>query len=195
MVMVVRRRNGLAFGTSKNVLAFKNGFTFIEIIIALLIISIFMTVAVPRFLTRGGTTVLNDTIEHINRLTRFAYVRALVTGRLHRVFFALSDNPEVRLEQQVGTSSSGKPLFEAIETAPVPTRYELDGRIVFKNFFIKRIDEAAAGLKEAWYFVFPAGLSQEVILNIVDEESRAQRGLILNPFSVKFTVYNEFQAP
>jgi len=179
--------NGSTCGTPK-------GFTFIEILIVLLIVALFISIAAPRLRIRG-TDRIDETIEQLNRLTRAAFVRAIVTGKVHRVVISMGEPAEMRLEVATEQDGAGQRTFELAKPVITDTRYTWDSAISIKNLYIKTIDEARGGLQKAWFFVMPIGISQEIIINLVDDENRQQRGIVLNPFSVKFTVYDEFQAP
>jgi len=183
--------NGSAFGTSAH-----KGFTFIEILVALMIITIIAAVSFPRIRYRG-TQPLDELVEKINRLTRLAYARAITTGKLHRLLFRMADQPEVILEMQNGTTTTGEPRFAPVTGAIIPSRFSWDRRFEIKHFYIRTIDEVQQGkvLKDAWFFVVPEGFAQDIIIDIHDTISKEDRGLILNPFSVTFSVYDTLQKP
>ena len=76
----------------------------------------------------------------------------------------------------------------------------------FKQFFVEGYDEigkygVGKKLESLWFFIVPDGLSQSVIINIVNkkEKGTAERfrpiGLVLNPFMVQFKAYDTFQKP
>jgi hypothetical protein len=52
---------------------------------------------------------------------------------------------------------------------------------------------------KVWFFVIPEGLTQAVTINLFDTKDLLQNkkprpvGLVLNPFSAQFSVYDQFQ--
>jgi prepilin-type N-terminal cleavage/methylation domain-containing protein len=183
-----QRMIGLMSGKSNT------GFTFIEILIALLIIGILMRVGVPRFIMRG-TPPIDDVVEQINKLTRLAYVRAILSGKLYRVMFKFAGQGEIQLEV-VEKEQAGEPVFQRAKDMIIKSSFMWDSRFEVVHFFIKGIDEAQGGLlKDAWFYVLPSGVSQDIIIDIRDRQTGDVRGLVLNPFSVKFTLYDTVQTP
>jgi hypothetical protein len=54
--------------------------------------------------------------------------------------------------------------------------------------------------EEMWFYVIPGGMAQDVIINFIDTKdlyNNAPRsvGLVLNPFSAQFKIYDTFQKP
>ena len=163
-----------------------------------MILGIMATLVVSRIAFRGPRDI-DLVVNNISRVTQAGYERAVLTGVLHRVFFDFStEAPEFRLEM-LKDADKNKELkdqtFEPVQIAYNTTRVAWPENIVIKNFYIKTIDEAARGLKTAWFFIMPEGFSQEIVINMVDEKNRDERGLVLNPFTVRFVSYDSFQKP
>jgi len=186
MVKEVHRKSGLVYGNS-------SGFTFLEILVVLAIIAIVLFGIFPRMGYRG-TRPIDELADRISRVTRLAYVRAVMSGKVHRVLFSFGNAPQVRVEAEEGRTSTGSRTFGPVADMIIQSSFAWDMRFEVANFFITGIDEAR-DLKDAWFFVVPVGLAQDVIINIIDRETGDRCGLSLNPFSVKFTTYDDFQRP
>lgn len=170
------------------------GFSLLELAIVILIIAILASFAMPR-LGLFTPSPCDEFATHFNRLLRFAYVRALTTGKLHRIFFRVQQNT-MQLEVEKSMNSMGKRIFEPVGVASATTQYTWNPLVEIRNFFIKKIDEnARSSLKEAWLYVFPAGLTQEVIINIEDSQRHTIRGLVINPFSSQCVIHGTLQKP
>lgn len=174
----------------------KLGFSLLEIIIAIAIIGVMAMIVVPRLRFRGGNA-LDALVDKIATLTNSGYERAIMTGKLHRVFFSFKEHPYVELQiARDKKASDTEQKFEKAATEYATVSFDWDERFVVKNFYIKGFDEAAKGnLNDAWFYILPEGMSQEIVINIVDETTGDERGLVLNPFHVKFTMYDTFQKP
>lgn len=154
-----------------------------------------MTVALPRITSRD-TDRLDDYVQQLSKLTRVAYVYAISSGKIHRIRFIIKDSVHIQIEKQQGYSVKGEPVFAPVVQSFVPTSYTVDHRIALQHFFVKGIDEVARGkLEEVWFYIFPMGLTQDIIITIQDRETGDERSLVLNPFSVKFTAYDTVQTP
>jgi prepilin-type N-terminal cleavage/methylation domain-containing protein len=169
----------------------KSGFMLIELVIVLFIIAILAATVAPR-IRLFTPAPCDEFVAHFNRLLRYAYVRALRTGKLHRIFFKVNTST-MQLEVEK-TTPHGKREFELVDEKGYPTQYTWNSVVELRNFFIKKIDENARGsLKEAWMYVLPAGLTQEIIINIEDTQRHMIRGLVVNPFSSQCAVYETLQ--
>lgn len=171
------------------------GFSLIQMIIVILILAIIASVSVPR-LSLFTPSPCDEFAQQCTHLLRLAYVRALATSNMHRIFFRSADRTMI-LQHETGTRSTGELIFEPVGTLSVPTQYTWSGAVKIRNFFIKKIDENAGGtLKDAWFYIFPAGLTQEIIINVENTtKPRDLRGLVINPFSSQCAVYDTFQKP
>lgn len=174
----------------------KPGFSLIEIIVAITIIAIMAAILIPRLRMRG-TRDLDALVDHIAALTSLGYERAIMTGKIHRIMFHMKEPAQIELQvmrdEKLGESEH---KFVRAEADYDAVSFDWSDQLSVKNFYIKGFDEAAKGnLKDAWFYLLPNGMSQEIIINIVDEKTNDERGLVLNPFHGTFTSYDTFQKP
>lgn len=188
MVKAHHAMNGLMFGSSNRA---RSGFSIIEIMIALAIIGLALTVVVPR-LRRSDNALLYDTVARIQGLVQTGYTHALTTGKIQRVFFDLERN-RVRLEQAQGTyNAQGKLEFEAVKIPYARTDFELDARFELRSVVINGKDFISGAIgtttNEVWFFIMPEGLAQEVTLVLYDTVQDVQKALVMNPFTAQLRV-------
>lgn len=167
-----------------------------------MIIAIMATIFVPQLWRRAPGYERNQFIGKLSALTRFAQQHAITTNRLHQIFFDLAGGIVILKEQTEGRDEKGAQLFVPLKDTPFPSSIKIPTQLQIKQFFIEGADamSAFAGrpTEKVWFFVIPNGLSQNVIINMVDTKHLLQDkprpvGLVINPFNLQFKVYDEFQ--
>jgi prepilin-type N-terminal cleavage/methylation domain-containing protein len=160
----------------------QSGFALIEIIVAIIIIGIMATLGIPR-LYRAGTSPLERFTAQLNMLAQDGLQRAIAQQMPYKIVFNFKQN-----NRSVELVLAGK-------EEKVVNRIVLPTSIMLQDLIINGKTEM--GRDEAWFFISPTGFAQEFILNITDPKTSAtgNYGLVLNPFSVQFTLYDSFQKP
>jgi type II secretory pathway pseudopilin PulG len=180
----------------------KSGFTLIEILIAFALIMVLMSIVAPSFRNLLPRREREVFIGKINAITRFAWQRALIERKVHKIVFNFK-NSEFWVEEPTGTSKLGEMEFKRVKGAYFATLAKIPSNIQIKNFIIEGFDEmtrrGAGGTEESWFFLMPDGLAQTVTINFLDTKQLnvagkpRQFGLVLNPFNAQFKVYDSFQ--
>lgn len=179
----------------------KNGFSLIEVLVVLFLVGIMAAVMIPNFQGRQPRQEREQFINRLNGLVQFGWQSAIMTHKLHRVFFDFKKN-KVRLEVEAGGKDiKGEQKFVPVSSAYVSHEVTIPEQLKVKNFMIEGKEEISSGfhLKVAWFFIVPDGLTQDVVINMTDTKDTIgsdkvrQVGLVLNPFLAQFKVYNEFQ--
>ncbi len=182
----------------------KSGFSLIEIVIALAIMGLLLTIAVPNVQRLRPGYERNRFVSTLSNLVQRAWQNALVTHELHRVWFDVKQRRVVVQRALDKRDQMGEPMYQEISSEYVAAEDSWPESLQFKDFFIDGVDVLhAPGMRihEFWFFVFPDGNCQEVILNIFDtsdtteSEAGTRLSLVLNPFSARFTQYATFQKP
>lgn len=181
-----------------------SGFTFIELVIVLAILGLMLAVAVPNFQKFRPGYERRQLVATLSVLTQRAWQNALATHELHRLWFDLERRKVVVQKATDKKDRSGEQIFEEISDEYVPASYHWPESLQIKDFFADGADLLhVPGLRveELWFYVFPDGSAQEVIVNFFDtadtseSEAGTRLSLVLNPFSVKFAQYETFQQP
>ena len=166
-----------------------NGFSLLEVVIAITVLAIVAAIVVPR-LRNGGMPAHQKFLQNLNNLTRAAQLSALMTGKVHKIFFDLKQK-RAAIEVDSGKlTSSGSPVFEPLANTYTKTGFALSDKLEFDRFAIKGKDlmHKGAEYKDAWFFITPDGLTQEVTIGIGEPDRDRHVTLVINPFTAQFNM-------
>lgn len=176
----------------------KTGFTLLEILIVLAIIGLFGTLIIPNLRSRLPRYEREEFIARLNAATQFAQEYAISNHALMQVFFDLK-NRQVMVKAQEKITKK-EPEFKIING--MRSKFTWPAQLEIRQLLIEGKDAlksfAMRGAGEVWFFITPQGYTQEVIINMIDKKDTINRrprrvGLVLNPFSAQFKVYDSFQ--
>jgi prepilin-type N-terminal cleavage/methylation domain-containing protein len=206
MVRLVKDRLKRSGSIRRKSNKYQKGFSLLELVVGMAIIGILASVAVPALFRQVPQFKRDEFLTNLNTIVREASIRSLETGNPHKVGFNLSEGTIKMEEQTSKVDGSGDYIFK-----PAQVRFAKIGDVIpdaydIKQFFVQGVDEIGTHsgsdtIEDIWFFVIPEGLAQEVVLNILDtsdvdmDTGGVQMSLVLNPFTVQFRIYNEFQQP
>ncbi len=145
----------------------------------------------------------NEFISRIAALVQFGWQDALITQKVHRLFFDLNKGT-IRLEIETKKSEQGKEFFEPATRENAPVMYQWPENIEIKQFYIEGKNMMGlAGIKTEtiWFYFVPEGLVQDVIINVTDTKELDAAGkpknfsLTINPFSAQVKTHEGFEKP
>ena len=177
------------------------GFTLIEILAVLVILGLLAAIVPPLLRQARPAAEREKFITRLNAMMKFVWNNAIATGKIHRVNF---DFKKKRVQAFIGGPKQQNPV--PVRRTYFDPFFEIPKQLEVKNFYIEGKDEMTRygpgkTSEETWFFVFPQGLSQEVVINMIDTKDKVNGrrnrpvGLVLNPFSVQFEEYNVFKKP
>ncbi|MFT6765457.1 MAG: prepilin-type N-terminal cleavage/methylation domain-containing protein [Alteromonas naphthalenivorans] len=184
----------------------KPGFGLLEIVIALAILGALTSLAVPNYLRQQAGYERKIFVTSLNAVMSEVFQQTLMTEKIGRVKLDFKQRT-ITVEQEVDDfDEEGKKDFKPVLLHYANANYRWPDSFNIKQFFINRKDEVAArgmhGDTDAvWFYVMPSGMAQEVIVNILDvkdetaDNDGTEMSLVLNPFTLQFRVYHDFQIP
>jgi prepilin-type N-terminal cleavage/methylation domain-containing protein len=180
----------------------KQGFTLIEIVVAIAIIGFVATILVPNLFAPTAAKERKNFIAAINGLLYLGWQQALITHKIHIATFNLHKKKAyLEVVQNIENPSNPKAVPIAINYQP--TSIDWPEQFEVQNFYIEGSDEKSRGAAQNvfFFYIMPDGLAQDVIINLYDTKdvlpdgSPRPVGLILNPFSVQLKEYDTFKRP
>ncbi len=195
-----QKMNGLVSGMKDK----REGFTLIEILIVLALIGLLAKIIVPNLQRLTPQYERKQFIGKLNEILQLGWQQSIITHKTCKIVFAVNER-KVSLEIATGNyDRRGTEIFEPIKGHYLKTTFIWPEQFKFKQFFIEGFDEMARFVgresSSIWFYLVPGGLAQDVIINILDIKDLKNNkprmiGLVLNPFTSQFNVYDTFQKP
>ena len=181
-------------------MAKKNGFTLIEVLLVIGLIAVLMTL-IPNLTQRTPRYQREQFVTRLNALTKTAALHALATHKVCEVEFDFAKRT-VQIRRDTGKlDDKGLLVTAPIRPALVNSFFSWPAQIEIKQFIVEGFDEMsryAKGTGAAFFYLMPEGLAQQMTINFIDKkdtiDGKVRRvGLVLNPFTMQFSEYEEFQ--
>lgn len=200
MAVVLQNLNGFRCGTNK-----KSGIAVLDLVFALAVLALIAVLAVPNVGRLMPGYKRRQFLSSVETVVNIGWQQALVTRSIHKVLFDLQEGIIVLERATDNLNQKGELEFTRAQVSGVLTRCEIPPFIEIKQFFIEGFDEIARyqGNKNAArvWFSRSRGHGAKVVINMFDNGSKDEKGnprsigLVLNPLTARFYVYDEFQKP
>ena len=174
----------------------KMGFSFLEILISLFIISIIGSIAIPPLINKKESSPRKRFVNDLSGLVGEAATSAINLKKVYQILFDFkSKKVTLKVENKEILDDNKHKKFSELPKENIKIPDELS----FKNFSINGMDEMEHGdqKNEAWFYIMPDGTSQGVVINIEDAEKEINNlfSIVINPFYSQVKEYDSFQKP
>lgn len=189
------KRSALVFST--------RAFTLLEMLLVVFIVALLIAGAVPTLRQLMPRSQRQEFLAQLNVMVNRAWQEALATHKKHRIRFELEQR-RMLLEQETGRDDKNKAVYSQVIDQFLETAYTWPESLQIKDFFIEGRDMVhvpGVRIHEIWFFVFPDGLAQDVIINMFDtqdtreSEAGSRFALSLSPFTTRFNIHEAFIKP
>lgn len=179
----------------------KSGYTLLELMVAMLVIGLIASILSPSLFTRRIPRYERDQfVARLNSLVSTAVQQSILERAVHSIEFDFKKR--IAALKRAPYSGAKADDFESVQGLGSAGYYEWPEQFSIKQFIVEGKDLMKSFARketgEAWFFIVPEGLTQEVTINFIDTndtiEGEARKvGLVLNPFTAQFKVYENFQ--
>lgn len=179
----------------------KSGISFIEILVVLLLVSLFMSFVIPRFLSSQQGRAKKLFFTEFKTLVTDTMHQAVMKKKVHQIYWDL-DHHEIiaKVHDSELNEKSKHDQFKSVPTDIFASKIKLPTHFTIRNFFIQgNEDEMKSGETKhfIWTYIMPDGTSQQVIANIQDENEQHNNrfSITINPFYSQVSLHDTFQKP
>jgi prepilin-type N-terminal cleavage/methylation domain-containing protein len=171
-----------------------SAFSLIEILVVLFIIGLLGSIVIPNFQTATPRAEREQFITKLSSLTQFGCQQALITQKIHRLYFNLKTRT---IALQIEREIDNKKKFTSPESNLVESEFEYPEQFEIKQFIIEGFDElkrfAGSGTDTTWFYLVPNGMTQDAKIIFTDKKDTLggrprTTTLHINPFNGHFRV-------
>lgn len=199
MVKVLQRMNKSVFGLYN-----KRGFSLLELLVVIAIIGMLSAIIMPNIQRSTPRYEREEFIARFNTLVQYGWQQSLLTHKIHRVHVDVAKKLISLTVASDAIDKSGDPVFKPIPDSVYDTECIIPEQFQIKQFFIEGFDMMTkfgrSKSAAVWFYIMPEGMVQSVVINFLDtkdmrDDQPLSVGLVLNPFTAQFKIYDTFQKP
>ena len=173
------------------------GISFIEVLVVLLLISLFASFVVPSFFRNPKGAVQKQFFSDFSHVIADTVHQAISSKKIHQVFFDFNKH-EIKVKvHHITTDETDKhKQFKQIPFGEFESQMEIPEQLTIQNFFINGTDEIIQNstTHDAWFYIMPDGTSQAININILDQQEEVNNkfSISINPFYSQVKLYDAY---
>lgn len=178
----------------------QSGISFIEILVALLMISILLSITMPMFQSKKNRPEQKKLFTNFQNIVEYASNRAIIQKKTHKVIWDLNAHT-LSLAEYSADKEEEADIHQRFNILPTSseTSITIPDFVEVKNFFINQKDDKSFNdsMNQIWFYLMPDGSCQPVTINLENnnESSYHQYAFTINPFYSKVSFHESFQSP
>lgn len=182
----------------------KRGFSLLELLVVIAIIGMLSAIIMPNIQRSTPRYEREEFIARFNTLVQYGWQQSLLTHKIHRVHVDVAKKLISLTVASDAIDKSGDPVFKPIPDSVYDTECVIPEQFQIKQFFIEGFDMMTkfgrSKSAAVWFYIMPEGMVQSVVINFLDtkdmrDDQPLSVGLVLNPFTAQFKIYDTFQKP
>lgn len=177
----------------------KPAFSFIEVIVGLLLVAILGSFALPNIFRKNEMAQTRAFINDFENLMHAAVMAAMQEEKVVQVYCDVTSKT-ILLQIQDFASADKDIHKQFIPLQKKHAKLMIPDWLSIQNFYIGDIYEASGkSLQKVWFYVMPNAICQPIIINFANEHPDLVRdkelSLVINPFLGQVSSLYEFQKP
>ena len=177
------------------------GFSFIEILVALLLLSIFASMVMPRIFGNRKGVVKKQFFSDFSHVMSDTLYQAITTKKIHQVFFDFNSREiNIKIHHVDPTETNKHKQFKILPPGNFHSSLIIPEQLIIQNFYINGENVMSAGktTNDAWFYIMPDGTAQSIVINIEDENEETNYNsfsITVNPFYSQVQLHESYQKP
>lgn len=192
---VIRSRAGLSFA-----------FTIFEIIVAVAVIGILATMALPRLTKKSPKSEWSTVLDEVNNVLYYARQEAISNQKTYRLHFQTvrtdQDFVDVEVEEIMPKntkSRSSKLQYTKVKSFYFNPLYKFPSEINIEAIYKGKDEQLQKNKNHAYCHIIPNGLVEEIIIHLKrtepGTEKASKKTFVVSPFFGRFEVHDDFLKP
>ncbi len=176
------------------------GISFIEILVVLLLLSLLMSFAIPKFIASQQGRAKKQFFSEFVMLVSSTMHQAIISKKIHQIFWDL-DHHEIitKVFDENSQEQDQHKKFKPIAKSTFHSTIKYPESFLIRDFFIQSKNETEPGVTKhhIWTYIMPDGTSQQVLINIQDENEAKNNefSIQINPFYSQVSLRDTFEKP
>ncbi|MCX5923128.1 MAG: hypothetical protein NTU89_01030 [Candidatus Dependentiae bacterium] len=173
------------------------GISFIEVLVVLLLISLFASFVIPSFFRNQKGAVQKQFFSDFSHVIADTVHQAISSKKIHQVFFDFNKHEiKVKIHHITTDETDKHKQFKQIPFGEFESQMKIPEQLTIQNFFINGTDEIVQNstTHDAWFYIMPDGTSQAININILDQQEEANNkfSISINPFYSQVKLHDAY---